>query len=238
MTERTISPTAQLVGHRRRDQSRKGFVGDDQKGVLLVAIHRDVVRRAALANQFKLGEMRPELGMGVVELYITGGLENPRALVLGVARPEVGHQPGADLLGLADLDHLPAGIEHPICPRPVFRQTAHPKLERVEIGGSELQGEGGRHSRKVVEEGERIKLIQRIKGINAVQATGAEFNLLNPLNPLNPLLLLAPPTEHRPPRIDLMGHREPGPTDSAWLPLAAVDEEFQLKLPGSPVVVT
>ena len=105
--------------------------------------------RAELPDLPKLAEVCRELARHVVPGDVARRVENPRRLVVRVGRAEIGEQPGAKPLGLADVDHPAHGVRHPVDGRPVLRQRADALAELLEVGGGERDGPlrpaGGAH---------------------------------------------------------------------------------------------
>ena len=57
------------------------------------------------------------------------GIQNPRRLVVRIVGAEIGEQPGAEPLGLADIEIRPVGIEHPVDRGAVLGQLSQPPAE-------------------------------------------------------------------------------------------------------------
>ena len=96
--------------------------------------------RPELPDLPELAEVRRELARHVVPGDVARRVEDPRRLVVRIGRAEIGEQPGAEPLGLADVDHPAHGVRHPVDGRPILRQRADAMAELLEVGGGERDG--------------------------------------------------------------------------------------------------
>src|SRR5574338_180499 len=91
------------------------------------------------ANLAQLGEKRGELAGHVMPADIMCGVENPRGLVLGIARPKIGEQAGADPLGLAHIENLAGGVHHLVHAGTVLAECAYASAKLRQVGGRQRQ---------------------------------------------------------------------------------------------------
>src|SRR5690606_15507392 len=145
--EWTVDPAAIALRGGGHHQAWRRLVGDDKEGMLPGPVHLDVERRAMLADQRQLGERRRELARRRVELDVGRGVKDPGRLVLGVAGPEVGEQPGPERLRLADVEDPAGRVEHSIGAGAVVGAPPVTVAERLEGGDAKGEGEGA-HDRK------------------------------------------------------------------------------------------
>jgi hypothetical protein len=106
---RTIARAAVL-----HDLRRRMILGDEDVGERLVIPHQDVEARAQPLDQIGLEQQSLGLGRGGDEFE--PGSRRDHALDAGVvaSRPRIGDDALADVLRLADVEHLAGAIEHAI----------------------------------------------------------------------------------------------------------------------------
>ena len=99
---------------------RKAMVaGDDDVREALVVAQQHVVARLQLLDQVLLEQQRLGLGLRGQEHHRRRGADHSPYARVGPDRLGIGRHPLPEVAGLADVEHVAAGVEHPIDPGPL-----------------------------------------------------------------------------------------------------------------------
>ena len=110
-----IAPGPRLRAAMLEDLRRPMIAGDQDIGKRFVVAQLHVEARPQLLDQIGFEQQRLGLGRGRDDLDRHGGRDHPQdARRLHRVDPRIGRQPLADVLGLADIEHVVGRIEHAI----------------------------------------------------------------------------------------------------------------------------